>query len=158
MAWARRGHYSQAVNESADGRVGGVCERVKAPSQAAQTRAKSCFLFVCLSVYHGFCRFREDSLQAFFFLSFFFVSLSDAIWSASGSGSHATSSVGRRSVSEPTNGGHQHKRKETKDARQKSKEAERGRCGGSRRAHPLCVQVQVQVQVRDQVRQNSCVW
>jgi hypothetical protein len=135
MAWAW--HYSQAVNERADGWEC-VCERVKAPSQAAQTRAESCFRFVCLSVCHGLCRFREDSLQAFF--NFYFLVSLSLTPSGRRLGRGRTQrrrSVAGRSANQRTTGTGT---KETKDARQDRKEAERGRCGGSRRAaHPFIV-------------------
>jgi hypothetical protein len=156
MAWAW--HYSQAVNERADGWEC-VCERVKAPSQAAQTRAESCFRFVCLSVCHGLCRFREDSLQAFF--NFYFLVSLSLTPSGRRLGRGRTQrrrSVAGRSANQRTTGTGT---KETKDARQKGKEAEREGAAagvGAPPIHSLCVQVQVQVQVRDQVRQNRCVW
>jgi hypothetical protein len=84
------------------------------------------------------------------------------MWSASGSGSHATSSVvsvAGRSANQRTAGT---STKETKDARQNGKETERerGRCGGSRRAaHPFihCVCVQVQVSARPSATKQLCV-
>jgi hypothetical protein len=139
MAWAW--HYSQAVNERADGWEC-VCERVKAPSQAAQTRAESCFRFVCLSVCLSWSlQVQRRLFTSFFFNFYFFVCLPLSLTPSGrrlGRGrTQRRRSVAGRSANQRTTGTGT---KETKDARQDRKEAERGRCGGSRRAaHPFIV-------------------